>query len=170
MRGLMSNGLQKVCLAQADAGMDIKRIVDRRTAFRRCSDGARRPAGDIVRTPLAETFKGQAGIKRGAGEPVIRLVIQGGLCRAGRVVFRLLHLGRRDTQGAALENINPPDRCIFPLPQLKQPVAIMGLDPALQEYGRHGKTDNAGRALLKRDPGEPGIEDFLTLVHFEGGP
>ena len=85
-----------------------------------------------------------------------------------RLNFR--NFSRDNAQGTALNDINALHRCVFLLPQIQQPVAIMGLDPALQEQGRDGQADNSGRFLLQRHTGKPGIKHFLTKFTLKANP
>ena len=169
------DGVQKVRLAAPDAGVDVERIVGGRTAEHRFGDRLGRRERHPVGSTLAERLEGVARIDRRTAETAVGVDVDVGDAphRRGRRLRRRAHrrqfvgllvggLGHLDARGAAHDQLDARHALVLRGPQRQQLVAVVRIDPRLEEARRHRQIHGAHVGLLEGHPPEPAREDVLT--------
>ena len=177
----MADAVQQVRLAQADAGMEVERVVEGALALV-AGDALGGGMGQGVGAADHEAREGEAGIERRTGE------VAGGVDRAALGVRDMgghgcraaggmeprqraggrAGLGRADGRraggggGAAHADLDPADLLGFRLEGVQDAIDVVRLDPALEEAGRHGEPGGSAADALQFEAREPAREHVLA--------
>ena len=173
-------GVEQVGLAAPDPGVDVERVELGRFARRRLGHRARRGEGEAVGGALAKRFERVTRLHRRAAERALRLRRPARLLRGRRappVPARAAASTFSARSGPLIRTV-PRTRSsmrtialVLALPQFQQPVAVVRVDPRLEEPRRHRQIDEAGVGFLELDAGKPTVEDVFpelgaqTLLH-----
>ena len=164
-------------LAEAHIGVDEQRVEAYRGAVA-LGNRARCRIDDAVRFSLDEVREGMARIERGSGKAGFALGsgmaarLRAAQERLGTLArsflacrtFRLLRFGGYadicPAHGGTHDDVGAQDGFVLLLPEFQQQVAIVGIDPALQEGRRHGMNRHTAFCADQLDAAEPAVENL----------
>jgi hypothetical protein len=167
--------LQQVGLAEADAGVDVERIEHHRIAAASRCDLLRRRVGQRVRAADYERIERQPQIERRAAERIMpaRHRPERGAHVAAAFMLdakvapeldgldRLLRRHRADHR-AAHADVQLLHFGVLALPTGQQTLAVVRLDPALQEARRHRQMGGGFVNPVELHAREPALENLLA--------